>query len=492
MIAGARDASGFTPKRALAALVAAASLAAHVAHVAHADQDALPAALARGNAATEAAATLRAEIDALSKEPGGPGADARVALRRIAFDLLFRGAGAPPDAQASAVAGFRLSWLRKELDAALEAAPADAARRTTFDAALAEFAKAGAHGIDRVPPLGRPEESLRELLAPLDRALEAALEGERDDPGTAWPAAQPRGAGSPRNGGPDTDPPPPADDASRVAAIPGWIDLVRSCNARAGSQFEASAKTWTAALRDRARQAAARASIDAFAAETVLARPGAFERAVRAHDAAALAACAGRGADLVRTLDRLRGDWALGWSNGRGSREATDALRRATATMQALEAVAATGGAEASAPLAGWGATAVPPGGWRTHPKALAARAALAAEAVIDGKAEAADRELAVLARDVPVARLERAARERLGGWLANHGGLRARLRAAGDGPGADSFLGAARADLMLASRLLVEEARARAMREDALAEELRARAAAAAARALAAARLPG
>jgi citrate lyase gamma subunit len=60
------------------------------------------------------------------------------------------------------------------------------------------------------------------------------------------------------------------------------------------------------------------------------------------------------------------------------------------------------------------------------------------------------------------------------------------------DAPAEGAFLGAARADLMLMSRLLVEESRARAVRDQALADELRARAAAAAARALGAARLPG
>ncbi|MFM8785702.1 MAG: hypothetical protein ACKOFI_11300, partial [Phycisphaerales bacterium] len=43
------------------------------------------------NAATDAMAALRREIDALGREPASATRDARMALRRTAFDLLFHG-----------------------------------------------------------------------------------------------------------------------------------------------------------------------------------------------------------------------------------------------------------------------------------------------------------------------------------------------------------------------------------------------------------------
>lgn len=461
----------------------------------------LPEPLRQANSATEAAATMRAEIDALSKGAGDARTDARIAFRRVAFDLLFRG-DAAADGQASVMAGFRLAWLRTEVDAVLQATPTDPARATALLDAAAAFAKAAGHGVDRVPPPGRPEQALRELFEPLDRAIVAADDAAAADPGTAWPAAkdlgEPRAPAQPRWTDAVPAEPPPADDAARVAAIPGWVAAVKACKARTGSQFESSAKAWTAALRDRARQAGARASMDAFAAEVPLVQPSAFERAVRAGDAAARAACAGRPDELLGELERRRAAWAHGWANGRGSPAAGAALRQATEVAAALADAAQVAAGSAAEPpdranaLGTWGGTAIAPGGWRTHPKALTARAALALEALLEGKPDAADRELAVLGRDLPIAKLERAAKDRLARWLAARGGLRARLRAAADGPAADAWLGAARADLMLASRLLVEEARARALREEALATELRSRAAAAAARALGAARLPG
>ena len=56
---------------------------------------ALPAALADANAVLDAARLLRSEIDALSKLPPDTVRDARVAYRRVAFDLLFHGGAAP-------------------------------------------------------------------------------------------------------------------------------------------------------------------------------------------------------------------------------------------------------------------------------------------------------------------------------------------------------------------------------------------------------------
>ena len=484
--------------------MAAAALAAAwmVAAPAQGDDGWLPEALRTANAATEAAATLRSEVERMSKDAGTPAMDARIALRRVAFDLLFRGNAAGADAQAMAMAGFRLSWLRAEIDAALQAAPTNPARAAEHRAAVTEFAAAAGHGVDAVPAPDRPEAALGRLLAPLERAIAAAAEGNATDPGTAWPPASALGP-QPSDGGPALADPSrahrqPADDAARIAAIPGWIDAVKACSARGAGQFEASTKAWRTALRDRTRQAAARTSMDAFAAELALTQPSAFEQAVRAGDAAARAACAGRPDQLLAELDRCRAAWAVGWSNGRGSTDATGSLRQAVRVTQALAEVARAAATDAdlrhdaTAPLAAWGGAAMLPGGWRIHPKALAAHAALALEAMLDRKADVAEQELVVLERDLPLARLERAAAERLARWLPSRGGLRARIRAAADGPGEGAWMGAARADLMLAARLLVEEARARAMREDALATELRSRAAEAAARALGAARLPG
>ncbi len=483
----------------LAATIAAGTLAAAPAPRPPEDA-ALPAALEHASAATELAATLRAEIEAAGAGTDGP-ARASAAVRRIAFDLLFRGASQRADEQAASIAGFRLAWLRTDIDRALRDAPRDAEAHGRLEAAIAAFVQVAGHGIERMPPAGRPEDALRALLLPLEVAVEAAAASDAaaKDPGTAWPAPDARAAPEDARREawlvPTPPAPPPADDAGRIARISGWVDLVRACNARAGAPFEASAKAWSTALRERARQQAARASMDSFASEEPLARPGAFERAVRSGDPGARAACAGRPDDLVRSLDGLRAAWALGWANGRGSPDATAALRRAVRVTESLASAAACAAPDADsgkAPLSAWGGAAVAPDGWRIHPKALTARAALALEAVLDGKADAAERELAALARDVPIARLEAAARSALGSWLAGRDTLRARLRAVSDAPAEGAFLAAARADLMLMSRLLVEESRARAVRDQALADELRARAAAAAARALGAARLPG
>ncbi|MFM8818725.1 MAG: ABC transporter ATP-binding protein, partial [Phycisphaerales bacterium] len=70
------------------------------------------------NAATDVMAALRREIDALGREPASATRDARMALRRTAFDLLFHG-GTDLGAQVGPVAGLRLAALRAEVDARL-------------------------------------------------------------------------------------------------------------------------------------------------------------------------------------------------------------------------------------------------------------------------------------------------------------------------------------------------------------------------------------
>ena len=55
---------------------------------------ALPRSIADSNAAIDDAATLRKELDTLATLAPGVVRDARIAYRRIAFDLLFHGAAA--------------------------------------------------------------------------------------------------------------------------------------------------------------------------------------------------------------------------------------------------------------------------------------------------------------------------------------------------------------------------------------------------------------
>ena len=72
-----------------------------------------PALVGTENAATDVMAALRREIDALGREPASAARDTRMALRRMAFDLLFHG-GTDLGAQAGPVAGLRLAALRAD------------------------------------------------------------------------------------------------------------------------------------------------------------------------------------------------------------------------------------------------------------------------------------------------------------------------------------------------------------------------------------------
>ncbi|MFM9144436.1 MAG: hypothetical protein ACKORL_03465, partial [Phycisphaerales bacterium] len=88
-------------------------------------------------------AALRREIDALGREPASATRDARMALRRTAFDLLFHG-GTDLGAQVGPVAGLRLAALRAEVDARLSMPRREGLAPAAVDTPLARFAAAAA------------------------------------------------------------------------------------------------------------------------------------------------------------------------------------------------------------------------------------------------------------------------------------------------------------------------------------------------------------
>ena len=81
---------------------------------------ALPRSISDSNASIDDAATLRKELDTLATLAPGVVRDARIAYRRIAFDLLFHGAAADFGAQAMVIAGLRMTAARNDLDRVLE------------------------------------------------------------------------------------------------------------------------------------------------------------------------------------------------------------------------------------------------------------------------------------------------------------------------------------------------------------------------------------
>ena len=124
--------------------------------------------------------------------------------------------------------------------------------------------------------------------------------------------------------------------------------------------------------------------------------------------------------------------------------------------------------------LGAWGGFAPRDEGWRIHPKALSARAVLAIEALVARQDEAVERELSHLERDLPLVLLADGLARRLDPWLAGRPGIGPRLVAVRDTPATDAFLGDRRPELMLLSRLLIEEQRARARQDARAAEDLR------------------
>lgn len=522
--------------RIAAALLALAGAAAGPAAVADRSEGPLPRALAERNAATEAARTLKAEIEALAAAPPSVERDARVALRRLAFDLLFHGASARADAQAMAIAGLRLHGARAAADGAIERAGGggDAAR-----AALQRFATGAAHGLEPLPPAASPESTLALQLHPLEEAVAIADSGSPALPATAWPpprmpgpAAGPGGAGAaaptlaedlelvasfreqavpvavraaaahalaqaraaarmrgPVDGamaeGPREELASAAADLRRIAAIEGWTDLVGSSRPGSRAAFQSACVQWAAALRDPVRAGPARRAMDALARESALAAPGEFERRLRTGDALAVQRCAGRSDDLLAAIDRARAAWAVRWATsggaGAGSAGAGEGVRifRVLAAACALDVA---GRLEAMpgdvAGLDAWGGFAADPGSAPPHPKALAARAALALEALLDGRDAEADADLARVDAEAPIAAVLRDASVALGTWPATRSSTGCALAAARDAPGNGAYLGDRRAELMLLSRLLVEEAWARGRGLPAEAAELRLQAA--------------
>ena len=171
-------------------------------------------------AAADVAATLAQELDTIGREPESVQRDARAAFRRIAHDLVFRGASAPPGAQAMAVAGFRLADLRAAVDAVVAACPADGPAAD----ALQRFVASAAHGVAVDAGAGglrpeAPERALVPMLAPLRQVLGTAtpLRTPRTDP--AWPDAS--ALARPAPGGAAAR----AHDFTieRIAAACGWI-----------------------------------------------------------------------------------------------------------------------------------------------------------------------------------------------------------------------------------------------------------------------------
>jgi hypothetical protein len=153
---------------------------------------------------------------------------------------------------------------------------------------------------------------------------------------------------------------------------------------------------------------------------------------------------------------------------------------RVLAVLDALGAAATEASVERR--LGAWGGFAPPAEGWRIHPKALRARAVLAVEALVARQDDAADREFSQLDRDLPLVLLADGLARALDPWLAGRTGVGSRLVAVRDVPSQGAFLGSRRAELMLLSRLLIEEQRARTRHDAAGAEELRRSAAAVAA----------
>lgn len=448
----------------------------------------LPAELATAGAAADMAATLRREIDASSAEGGDQAATARLAVRRVAFDLLFRGA-APDAPQAAAMAGLRLAWIREEIDAAVSAPPADGDRRARFDAALAHFAQLASHGIAGGIDPARPELAIAPLLGPLESAIAAAAGTDVPLPGASWPrdpgpAERDAGAAAAGSGEPAPAAARPADDAARAALLADCAALFRACDERAGRAFARVAERWRTALRDPARREAACTAIDALAGECGMGRPGPFERRLRRNDPDARAACLGRADALLVETDRGRAAWARAWSAGRGSPDASARLRASTDLLRALDSAAQLAvPADAPRRLASWGGLAVPPEGWTPTPSAARARLSLSAESLLEGDLGRAAATLRTAEGEIAVLHALSAPLRRLGASLPADPPLSVRLAAVRDAPAEGSFLAAGRAQLALLARLMAEERRARTSGSPALAETLRAMAAEAAAR---------
>lgn len=489
---------------------------------------ATPALIGPENAATDAMAALRREIDAIGREPPSPSRDARMSLRRVAFDLMFHG-GADLGAQSGPVAGLRLASLRGEVDARLSMPLREGLEAPAVEAPLMRF-EAAAAAIVPGPAADGPGPEVAGAVGHLAGVI-ALMEGDAQPP-DPWPTAgelgRTTGSGATARGAADAAPGSPPDaaaarariaaidvhalradarslaadlvraagrerhdaeivaidvDLRRLQALPAWVDAAAAAKASLRSRFDATTRAWVKSLHEPARRTQARAAMARFESERRVVGEFPLEAALRRGDPAALARTAGRGADVLAAVDRLRAAWYEGWLDGRG-----DAVRSAAAMrlVRALAAVeAATPGATTRAmPATAEGSAAGNPaawGGWpwvadapRVPAKGLAARAELALAAVLDGDGAAADRQLGTLELELPAATLERMLRERLAAWGRARSGLGHRLAAAVAPPGPDAWLGDRRAELSAVARLLAEASRARARDDLPLLEALR------------------
>lgn len=265
-----------------------------------------------------------------------------------------------------------------------------------------------------------------------------------------------------------------AADLLRIGAIQGWVDTIGAVRAQSRAAFESVTKGWAAALRDPTRSQAARDAMDMFATEASLMVAGRFERMVRRGDPSAINACSGRSSELLKELDRRRSTWAGAWASGKANTGASRRMLQGSRITELLEWSATLQKYEgAERQLNAWGGFAAPADGWMPHPKAIAARGALALEAFLAGQDETAEADIANAEVDVPLMVVVARLAEMLEPWLATRNTLGARLAAAGDAPAKDAYFAADRALLMQLARCLTEVARARSLRQGEVAKEL-------------------
>ena len=265
-----------------------------------------------------------------------------------------------------------------------------------------------------------------------------------------------------------------AADLVRIGAIQGWVDTIGAVRAPSRAAFESVSKGWATALRDPARGKAARDAMDMFAAEAALMTAGRFERMVRRGNPAAINACSGRSSELLQELDRRRSTWASAWASGKANTEASRRMLQGSRIAEILEWSAALQSHEgAERQLNAWGGFAAPADGWLPHPKAVAARSALALEAFLAGQDEATEADVANVESDLPLMVVVARLAETLDPWLATRNTLGARLAAIRDAPATHGYLASDRAILMQLARCLTELTRARMLRQGEVAKEL-------------------
>ena len=202
---------------------------------------ALPRSISDSNAAIDDAATLRKELDTLATLAPGVVRDARIAYRRIAFDLLFHGAAAAFGAQEMVIAGLRMTAARNDIDRVLERTLPTTAGAAAVNEALKRFTAGAAQGLDPLPPADHPERALAATLRPLEEAVALLERATPEPPETAWPEAAQLAAGS-------------------TAAAPAVADAIAQA-----TWMDEQAR---AALRESCARARAAGGIDALRADT--------------------------------------------------------------------------------------------------------------------------------------------------------------------------------------------------------------------------------